>query len=354
MTKTPEEELADAEAKADAQFKAGFANVNPEAVPESTSPDADKDTKIEDDASADEGKNDPADKDDSPADDDPALPEEDDANALKKQIRDLNGTIGGMKQQLSTLTATVKAASVKKETGDDDDDDAPGDLTEINMEEFSELTPIRDNAVQTNKRLDALEKDRGSDQEAEQERIIGATHSDWKKQIATQEFLDYALEDGPPETAYREMQASIGAARENKDQGKEDAALDAQIDGTIDVWKTTYPEWWKTRGNDIYSADASSVVKLLDGYKAAQEATDDKSGDEPGDKSGDGSGTDEDAAHPSAEQIAAATEAERRKRRLKGNRRPKSAGGEAPDTLISDDGAFNRGFKRVAKKFGHV
>lgn len=333
VEKTPEEQLAAAEAEADAAFQSGFKKVDDDPDNSTPASGADKD---EIEPTVDKDSDDDATSDD---DDDPPAKEIPIDPRLQKQFRDMNGQLGGLKQQIATLTETLqKSATAKDES---EEDKANPNLEEMDMTEFSELTPIRDELVKTKEKLAALELKQAKDLETAQSRTITSAHSDWQTTVATKEFLTYALEDGPPEEAYHEMRGLITAARQSRDKGSEDQALESRIDGDLKVWQETYPEWWKDRGQHIYTAEASGLIKLLDGFKP--------------NSSDDGSDADTDVAHPSAEEKAAAAkanaaeEAEKRKKRLRGNRRPKGVSGTSESTLISDDGAFNKGFDKVAK-----
>lgn len=332
VEKNPEEQLAEAEAEAAAAFLSGFKKVDDD--PDNSTPasgaDADKIEPTVDEDSDDDATSD--DDEDPPAKEIPIDPR------LQKQFRDLNGQLGGLKQQIATLTETLqKSATAKDES---ESDEASPNLEDMDMTEFSELTPIRDELVKTKKKLAELELKQTKDLETAQSRTLTSAHSDWQTTVATKEFLTYALEDGPPEEAYRELRGLIAAARQSRDKGSEDKTLESRIDDDLKVWQETYPEWWKDRGQHIYTAEASGLIKLLDGYKP--------------NSSDDDSDTDTDVAHASAEEKAAATktaeEAEMRKKRLRGNRRPKGVSGTSESTLLSDDGAFHKGFDNVAKR----
>ena len=310
VQKTPEEQLADAEAQAEKDFEAGWAKAH-EAEATSTVEEgtADEDAEVFEEET-------------SPEETEESEPDPLEAR-LKRQddrLRNIDGKIGGMLNKIDSLATTAQAAPAQ------DDAESTPDVKDLDMEDYEELTPLRDQTVSNREKIEKIEQKSAQDlKDARELGKVDEKHPGWEERVATREFLDYALEEGPSSDDYMNVNVLLEEAKTNP-------ASQVKADQILSGWQTTHSSWWKKRGLNIFSSRASHLNELLDGYEERQEKS-------PTNNEGD---------TPSPKERADAAQAKRR-RRLAGNRTPKSAGGNASSTLLSDQGAFEKGFNKVNK-----
>ena len=125
---------------------------------------------------------------------------------------------------------------------------------------------------------------------------VDIKHDGWEDTVKTAEFQGWLYAGGPTK---EEREAAAKA-------------------GSLDSISTKYPQWWGERGALSYSDRGRDAIKLLDTYKSANDT----------------------AAKAEADRI-------KKEKRLEGAVTPKGTS-SPPTTGISDDDAFNKGFKKVA------
>lgn len=238
---------------------------------------------------------------------------------LQKRIRDLEGHIGGLRNQYQSLQETIK------ETGKGPTDSqiktalSDPEAMEKLMKEWEEFKPI------TNE-LEALRADLAKVQtpdlttfrkeintsiasttnQLREQMRLDIKHPEWESTVKSDEFILYALEGGPSLTEYSTMKAyeSIEPAR---------------AEAMVKDWQDKFQKWWDSRGSSYFSDKANDAIKLLDGYEEYRKG----------------------------EKKRANTEDRKRKseQRLEAAVQPEGAGGGPPEP--SDNERFKRGFYRV-------
>lgn len=255
----------------------------------------------------------------------------DSLRALPGQIRNLAGQIGGMNSKLQGALATAKAAA----TAQGGAAAAPSDrqiqaastdpkLWEKLKEDYPDwATPLEAIFADMRKEIAAAkgpavdvkaikadvtsgvraEISAGLDA-AEERAFVRLKHPGWKETVNTPEFKSWTLQGGPSIEQYTQMKAL---------EQTDPARAEAMVNG----WTRQFPQWWADRGAAIFDERADAAIKLLDGY----------------------------AAH----RTQAASTSQRKEKgqeRLERSVPARSSGGAPASTGISDEQAFERGFKR--------
>lgn len=256
-------------------------------------------------------------------------------SALPNRLRNIEGHFGGLKSALDTLNATAKAAAKKGEEAPTETQVQAALADEDSWKKFKEEFP--DFAAPVEKQLASVRAELAKRKDAppvdvkeiesrvsarveerlaaampaatdaaEERAFVRLKHPDWKATVNTPEFKTWTLQGGPSLDAYSQMKAL-----EKTDPTKAEEVVNA--------FARSYPKWWGEKGAAMFGSTANDAITLLDGFKAHKD------------------------------QAATAGQAkEKQQKRLDAATPLKSS--PAPITrAITDEEAFERGFKRVAK-----
>ncbi len=256
---------------------------------------------------------------------------------LPDRLRNVEGHIGGLNSTVKQITTAAKAAATDKGAASPseaqiakaiDDDAEFARLTEeypewgnaINKQMAVMEKRIMQKVPQVN--VDAIRKDilkdsPGSDQVLSQvEEVIPlyVKHPTWKKDIKSPEFHEWGLTGGPSVKDYNEF---LNLGKTEPVKAKE----------MLNDFIRQFPNWWSEKGSKLESSSTDDAIALLDSYnefKAAKAAT-----PTPAEQS-------RRSKEKSQQRLSAATTP-------KGTQQP-------PQPGVSDEEAFNRGFKKQSRK----
>jgi hypothetical protein len=254
-----------------------------------------------------------------------------DVKELKKRVRHVEGSLGGILDRLDTISNQIAAA--RPAATDNQDAGAKGSAAAslkhvdeleriIGAEgEFRELEPIKRELEDMRAMLARLEESGGGRQEVQQaqldigriveETTLNVKFPEWRQITAKPEFLKFALAEGPATTEYDEYRKLLN-----------DPKTESQADQMAAGWREDHPDWWKERGSLFFSESASDSVALLDQFDRLQRRKQEYSGHQ-----------------------------ERQQNRL---RRAAVLDGisESPATGKTEEEAFLSGFKRGSSAYG--
>lgn len=199
----------------------------------------------------------------------------------------------------------VQAALKNKEKFDELLSDYP--MFEPIMNEFQDLRREASQAGVTKEVRDQIVRDATNEAlylfEAN---ALNKEHSDWKEQVRSDDFKNWSFENGPS----LNERAMFDRARNDSEQG-----------ALIKTWAELYPEWWDDIGQRLFSDRPSDIHSVMDRYR-------------------------ERSMSANSGQVADKSKTqERNKRRLEQALSP-GGSGESPTRGLSDDEAFERGFRR--------
>lgn len=318
-----EEEVTDEEAEE--QFAAGFESVKKDA--ESTGDD--KSTPDEKKNPDEEGtKAESQQDDDEPGSGEPAgeVISQEEARSLKKRLRKVEGVLGGLNERLEKAQASGSGTEADQKQIAQSLKDI--EAMQESMKEFAELAPFISGFEEVSERISKIEQALTGQRETTSstpedlsqlvtEKVLDAYHPSWREDVASPEFNTFVLHGGPSKEEYQRYAALL-----------RDPARKAEAKEYEDDWKEDFPAWWKEKGDLFINGDTAEAVKLLEGFREANDSQAER-------------------------EAARQRKADRRKQRLRGSAVPRGAGAE-PVTGVSDDEAFERGFKNVnrAKQVG--
>lgn len=139
-------------------------------------------------------------------------------------------------------------------------------------------------------------------------RDLSRAHPNWDEDVNTVAFQDWLFNGGPDKSKWGEFQEA-------------DKSDPAQAERMLNDWIRTHPNWWAEKGSRFLSEKITDQIAILDEYKNAAKAATTSSAD---------------------------SRQEKNNQRLRAATTPKTTG-QAPQTGISDEQAFNRGFNRIRK-----
>lgn len=197
-------------------------------------------------------------------------PESEIDEQLSRRLRNLEGHIGGLKQQLKDL-ATAKAAA-----GDGPSQDqitealADEEAMQQLVEEWPSFKPFADTLKNVSQKVDQLTQlsNNNASESFSRNEIIEETrevvaldvaHPGWQKVVKGDDFVDWLVEGGPSLNDYYRMKAY------------EEVAGD-KADAMIETWRTTYPEWWDKKGVGVYGDSTESSIKVLNEFSEYKES----------------------------------------------------------------------------------
>jgi hypothetical protein len=254
-------------------------------------------------------------------------PEE--ARANQKKIRRLEGQYGALKDSFEELKLSVNAQPAGATEQQQEELQAGlKNLKDIeaSIGEFVELTPIK-NELESQARDIAEVRNLARNRQPQEsslssndvtelvnDGVMNVFHPNWKQTAETAEFRSFMLQGGPSEESYAEYATAGRDPNTNEGEFVED-------------WKADFPDWWRDKGDALFSNDTSKSIGMLDRYEAAKASADDN--------------------RTAQEQVT-----QRRERRLRSGIQPAGVSADAA-TGISDDEAFARGFGKVRAKSAH-
>lgn len=247
---------------------------------------------------------------------------------LPGTIDKLAGHVGNFKRQLDGVLATATAAAKNAGTAAPTDAqvaaakaDVSGKLWDQMKEDFPEWTAAVDERLDSivarntapSVDVDSLKREVSkefsdafsqSTQAARQLAQIDLKHEGWETTINTPEFKAYALQGGPSLDRYSEFKAL----------GQTDPAKAGEM---LESFKSSFPEWWESKGSALFSGSAKDAITLLDSFSEHRKKAEEEKG-------------------------------RRLSRETRLSRAVTTPGAtQPPKTGISDEEAFGRGFKRA-------
>lgn len=240
--------------------------------------------------------------------------------ALAKRMRKVEGYVGSINDKLNTLTATLE----KSTTGDTEAQaQVAASLKHIkeieeSIGEFKEFAPFKDELEAIREDMAAMatapsQQNRLSPEdvtEAVGQVLLNTQHPDWQEVTKTSEFRGFMLAGGPTEAAYIDYAKLLN--------NPQTAAQAKEIE---EDWKEDHPEWWNDKGQTLFSENPADSIKLLDRYSDERETR-------------------------NQQQKNQQRQSQRRQDRLASSATPQGVESD-PITGLTDDEAFNAGFKRA-------
>lgn len=249
---------------------------------------------------------------------------------LPGQMRNIAGNIGGLKSQLDTALSTAKAAAEKKGAEAPSTQDVQAAMSDPEAwkklkEDFpewagpveAEINALRAelakkgggqvdvNAVTRQVTESLTPSLQAAERRAREFAQVDIKHEGWEETVNTKEFIGWLYEGGP--TA--EERAQLKSLEQSDPQ--------KAAGYTADIAKR-YPQWWSDKGAASFSDRGKDAIRLLDAFKSAK-----------------------------ADMGKADEERARREKRLHGAVTPRGTVTSTGAGAISDEEAFNRGFKRA-------
>lgn len=202
---------------------------------------------------------------------------------MNKWMRDVGGVVGNVKDQLNRMsnaartTATAAgAASPTKEQVEAAANDAQawnelkekypewGDAIEqqmnvVEQRVLGKVPKVDVDAIRNDILKSANESSQLTAQQIEERLPLYIKHPTWKKDINSQEFMDFALTGGPTKEEYAEY----------KQLETSNAAKAAEL---VNEFIRKHPQWWSDKGSKFFEGSIDDSISLLDSFQAAKAA----------------------------------------------------------------------------------
>jgi hypothetical protein len=267
---------------------------------------------------------------------------------LPERMRKLEGTIGGMVQNVEGMiekaiksTAGKPAAEAPSQTEISDALEDPEAMEEL-MSQYPAFEPIgkemramRKLVAEQTSLIDEKFATSEQQQQEQSEKIdrerhdqdqfsaLDTEHKGWRETIASDDFLEFALDGGPSAEDYQNVSNLYATAHANRTSPKE-------ADDIVLGYTKQFPEWWVSKGVKIFG-DIDASIQILSDFKG---------------NSNDADGDDDKTVITDAEKEEA-----KRRRRLKRRDTTVIVDGKSGKsaTGLTDNEAFNAGFDKVRK-----